>query len=164
MRAKWLVLLSAFLAANVSDMTLTQAAEVIVTRNGQNTSIAEAGRQVIAQGMLGLFASCSLNSRDYPEIFRSRNLETVWGKVLHKDHVYVRLDEAMNLELPGSRTVPVGEMILGLAEARYPGPELSRHDGSMIAYEKCSGYELIRFVCTPGIKEVVPERYHELCR
>jgi hypothetical protein len=164
MRAKWFVLLSAILAASVSDITLALAMDVIVTRNGQNASIAEAGRQTIAQGMLRLFVTCSLNSRDHPEIFRSRNLETVWGKVLDKDHMYVRLDEVMNLELPGSRTVPVQEMILGLAEARYPGPEVSRHEGSIVAYEKCSGFELIRFVCTPGIKEIVPERYHELCR
>ncbi len=111
-----------------------------------------------------LFATCSLNSRDQPAIFHSWNLETAWGKVQNEDHIHLSLDQVVNLELPGSRVVRVGELILGLGEPRFPGPELSRHEGSIVAYVKCSGYELMKFVCAPGIREVVPEAYHELCR
>ena len=163
-RAKWLVLLSAVVSANVSGPTLAQGAEVTVTRNGRSVSISELGRRTIIQEMPRLFATCSLNSRDHPAIFDSWNLETAWGKAQNEDHIYLRLDQAMDLELPGSRVVRVGELILGLDEPRFPGPELSRHERSIVAYVKCSGYELMKFVCTPGIKEVVPEAYHELCR
>jgi hypothetical protein len=163
-RAKWLVLLSIVPSAGVWDLTLAQAAEVTVARNRQSVSISQVARRNIIEEMPRLFATCSLNSRDHPAIFHSSNLETVWGKVQNEDHIHLRLNQVMDLELPGSRTVRVRELMLGLGEPRFPGPELSRDEQSTVAYVKCSGYELIKFVCAPGIKNVVPEAYHELCR
>jgi len=90
-----------------------------------------------------------------------KNRGHLW--VQNEDHIHLRLDRAVDLELPGSRTVRVGELMLGLREPRLPGPELSRDERSTVAYVKCSGYEVMKFVCTPGIKDVVPEAYHELC-
>ena len=164
MRANWLVVLSAVVIATVSPTIEAQTTEVTITRDGRSVSITEVARRSIAEGMPRVFATCSLNSRDQPEIFRSWNLETIWGKVQNEDHIHLRLDQVMDLALPGSRVARVGELIFGLGEPRFPGPELSRHEGSVVAYVKCSGYELIRFVCAPGVKGIVPEGYHELCR
>jgi len=162
--AKWLLLLSVVASANVSDPILAQPAEVTVARNGRNVLISEVARRSIIEEMPRLFATCSLNSRDHPAIFQFWNLETAWGKVHNEDHIHLRLDRAVDLELPGSRTMRVGELMLGLGEPSFPGPELSRDERSIVAYVKCSGYELMKFVCAPGIKDVVPEAYHELCR
>jgi len=46
----------------------------------------------------------------------------------------------------------------------FPDPELTRHGDELIAYGKCSGGDSIKFVCTPGVRDIMPGSYHALCR
>jgi hypothetical protein len=50
-----------------------------------------------------------------------------------------------------------------LHDPEFPGPDLSRHGAQVVAYVKCSGEGMIRFVCAPDVKAMMPASYHALC-
>ena len=70
----------------------------------------------------------------------------------------------VDLRTSNSAVFPVQEFLLGLGDARFPGPHLTRHGKDIVAHGKCSGNDDIGFVCAPGVREVMPSSYQGLCR
>ena len=137
---------------NVVAMVLTMgavhAAEPIgveLVHGGKRQELSDEARSQIAERLPKLFATCSINSQKYPKIFVSWSFPAVWQETAAKDHVRSE------------------ELLIGLQDPKFPGPYLSREGERVTAYTKCSGIDVIRFVCAPGVKAAMPAHYHKLC-
>jgi hypothetical protein len=134
------------------------AAEVELIRDGKRQEVAKAAQARIAQQLPKLFATCSINSRHHPEIVSvARGAEKM-------DRLVVRLDTPVNLGHPRLGAIAARELVLGLPNARYPGPFLSRNGESVVAHTKCDGGQTIRFVCAPELQALMPRSYSESCK
>jgi hypothetical protein len=138
--------------------------DVQLVRGGRNYQLPEQTRAQVADRLPKLFATCSLNSRDYPGLFASSSMATLWTDAEAGDYVKLRLAKPMDIRIGDRPVISIQEFLLGLEDPKFPGPELSRVGDTVIAYVKCSGKEMIEFVCVAEIKAVMPDGYHELCR
>jgi hypothetical protein len=155
----------AALAAAVLTMGTFQAAEPVaveLVRDGTPQDLSDRARSQIADGLPKLFATCSLNSRDHRQIFTSWALGTVWEETEAKDHLRLRFARPVDLRA-GRAVIRVQQLLLGLHDPEFPGPDLSRDGAQVVAYVKCSGEGMIRFVCAPDVKAMMPASYHALC-
>jgi len=143
------------------------AAELIdvqLVRGGKNHQLSDQTRTQIADRLPKLFATCSLNSRDHPNIFASWGLTTIWVDTEAKDHLKLRLPKPIDIRTGDLPAISVREFLLGIDDPKFPGPEISRAGEDVVAYVKCSGGDAIKFVCMPEVKAVMPSAYHDLCR
>ena len=144
------------MAAEPTDVTLV--------RDGKLVELPASLRADLSERVLRLFAACSANSRDHPRGFASLQLPAAWQEVSAKDHLKIQLSKPMALRTSDSAAFQVREFLLGLGDARFPGPHLTRLGEEVVAHGKCSGNDEIEFVCAPGIRDVMPSSYHGLCR
>jgi hypothetical protein len=140
--------LLALVAVIISPMSSLQAAEpsIEVVRDGKLETLSDQARSYIRDHLPKLFSNCSFNSRDDPPIFASWGLTTIWEETVAKDHLIVKLPTPIELRGVDSRAIPVEQLLLGLQDPEFPGPELSRSGEQVIAYVKCSGLDVIKFV------------------
>jgi len=134
-----------------------------LVQGGKRQQLSDEARSQIADRLPKLFATCSLNSRDHPKIFGSGSVAAMWEDTSAKDHVLGRLAAPIELKAGHSPAIPVEQLLIGLHDPKFPGPYLSRQGGQVTAYAKCSGIDIIRFVCAPGVKAAMPASYHKLC-
>jgi hypothetical protein len=137
-------------------------AEVELVRDGRQRQLSDAARAHIIGELPKLFATCSLDSRNHPATLRDPSVAE-WNALEAKDRLSIRFAAPINVGHPQHQALPARELILGLADARFPGPELSRNGESVVAHAKCSGGDLIRFVCAPEIRPLMPDSYQPLC-
>lgn len=163
MRSSYLGFLAAIILS-AGDLRAGELIEVELVRDGKRQYLSRETQPQIVDGLAKVFGTCSLNSRDHPQIFASWDLATVWDETQAKDHLTVRFSKPVELRAGDSAIITVQQFLLGLDDPRFPGPELTRHGQSVLAYVKCSGYDEIRFVCASDIKHVMPNSYRGLCR
>ena len=135
-----------------------------LVRDGNRQELSDQTRSQIADQLPKLFSTCSINSRDHPQTFASWSLTTIWEDAQVKDHLTVQFASPIELRAGHSSVISVQQFLLGLNDPRFPGPELSRHGEQVVAYVKCSGIDLIKFVCAPDVKGAMPGSYYGLCR
>jgi hypothetical protein len=157
----WVFFSAAALAT--SALHASESVDVQLVRGGRNLPLSEPARSLIAEQLPKLFATCSLNSRDQPNLFASSGLTTIWADTEAKDHLRLRLAKPVEIRTVNSPAIPVQEFLLGLGDPNLPGPEVSRAGGNVVAYVKCSGADVIRFVCMPELRAAMPATYHGLC-
>jgi hypothetical protein len=141
----------AALAAIVALGTVpaARAAEVELVRDGKRHELSAAARAHIAEQLPRLFSTCSLNSRDHPQVFAARDPAAQWRETAAGNHLIVRL--------------AARQLMLGLPDARYPEPQLSRDAERVVAHTKCSGGDTIKFVCADEIRALMPRSYRPQC-
>jgi hypothetical protein len=139
-------------------------AEIGLVRGGKAYELSEAARARIGEELPKLFATCSLNSRDHPQIFASSDAGTVWQDTHTKDRLTLRFAIPTNVGHPHQAGISALQLVLRLDDARFPGPQLSRNGNDVIIHSKCSGGDMIKFVCAPEIKPLMPGSYAQLCR
>jgi len=159
MKTQWLVLAAAVLA------NAAQAAgpEVELVRAGKPHALPAAAQARIAELLPKLFSTCSVNSRDHPKGFASSDFRAMWRETAATDHLSVRFATPIEVGHPHRPGISARQLFLGLPDANYPSPHLSRDGDSVLAHGKCSGGDTIRFVCTPELKPLMPVSYHPLC-
>jgi hypothetical protein len=150
-------------AMTVGAVHAAGPAEIALVRGGKTYELSDAARARIGEELPKLFATCSLNSREHPKIFAATDAGAMWQATLAKDHLRVRLAAPVNVGHAHQRALPARELLLGLNDPRFPWPELSRDGESVVAHSKCSGGDIIKFVCAPELKPLMPESYHRLC-
>ena len=158
------IVLSVAVVLTMGTLQAAEPSDIELVRSGKRQELSEQTRSAIADLLPKLLATCSLNSRDHPQIFASRGLATIWEDTEAKDHLRIQLPEPIEVRAGESRVISIQEFLVRLDDPRFPGPELSRHGERVVAHTKCSGYDVIGFVCAPGVKAVMPSSYHGLCR
>jgi len=139
------------------------AAEIELVRDGKAYELSAAPRAYIAEQLPRLFSTCSLNSRDHPQIFAARDPGARWRETAAGSHLIVRFATPLDVGHPHHGALAARQLMLGLPETHYPAPQLSRDGERVVAHTKCSGGDTIRFVCAGEIKPLMPGSYHRAC-
>lgn len=154
---------SAAVVLMTGTLQAAEPSEIKLVRDGKHQEVSEKTRSTIAERLPKYFATCSFNSRDHPRVFASWLPPTIWEDTEAKDHLTIHFSKPIEIRAGTSPVSSVQQILLGLDNPRFPGPELTRHGERVVAYLKCSGNDLIGFVCAPDLKAVMPSSYHWLC-
>ena len=158
------ITLSVVVVMTSGTLQAAELGKIELVRGGKHQEVSEQTRSAIAERLPKLFATCSLNSRDHPKIFAPWGLATIWKDTEAKDHLGIQLSEPIEVRAGNSPVISVQQFLVGLDNPQFPGPQLSRSGERVVAYTKCSGHDIIRFVCAPKVKTVMPSSYYGLCR
>lgn len=156
--------LLALALVGAAGVPLADEVEIELVRGGAHLDLPPETQATIAARLPQLFGTCSLNSRRHPREFTTIDVASAWRNTLAGDHLLVRLSDPIVIGANGSSAIRARELLQGLHDPRFPGPELSRDGDQTVGWTKCSGVETIRYVCTPGIRDVMPASYHGLCQ
>jgi hypothetical protein len=145
--------------------SLPRAAELVelsIIRAGTPRDLAGAAGEEIATRVRSYFETCSLNSRDDPDIFQAWDGPAKWQETMAADHLRLSYDAAVPVRPTGAAMAE--QFLIGLGHPDFPGPELTRHGNEIVGYAKCAGLAGIELVCTAGAREFIPETYTRLCQ
>ena len=160
-RTLWLLTCVGLVLAARTAYSAEPDTDVEFFRGGARQELSSQACSYVADQLPKLFATCSINSRDDPQIFGSWGLATIWEETRAKDHLVLQLASPIEIRA-GRHAVTVQHFLMGL-DSPFPGPELSRHGEQVVAYIKCSGISVMRFVCAPDLRPSMPDSYDELC-
>ena len=116
-------LLPAFLAtisfASQAGEPQAASVEISLVRNGKQQALTEEARTRIAEQLPKLFATCSINSRDQPQIFTSWRLPTIWEDTEAKDHLKISLGKPIDIRAGRYSTITARKCRV-MAKASWP--------------------------------------------
>jgi hypothetical protein len=129
--------------------------EVTLIRDGSSITLSEAEQSQIARRVETLMVGCAITSVTAPDLFAARALAKEWQDVRAGSHLYVRFPTPLRAERGG---VEISEVVVGLEDPSFIGPELSRHGDQVVGHVKCDGLRVLALMCMP------PVRFHLLAR
>jgi hypothetical protein len=142
------ILLAGVVSANVGI-------EVTLIRDGSSITLSEAEQSQIARRVETLMVGCAITSVTAPDLFAARALAKEWQDVRAGSHLYIRFPTPLRAERGG---VEISEVVVGLEDPSFIGPELSRHGDQVVGHVKCDGLRVLALMCMP------PVRFHLLAR
>jgi hypothetical protein len=118
-------------------------------RGGAEVSLSRQEQSKIADEVRLLMVGCGINSIDNPQIFGGSDVKADWDKVRKGSHLYVRWAEpAVSQHGAGS----MSEAVVGFDQPTFMGPELTRHQGLVVAHVKCSGHWALELMCGTALR------------
>jgi hypothetical protein len=84
-----------------------------------------------------------------PDLFATRALAKEWQDVRAGSHLYVRVE--------------ISEVVVGLEDPSFIGPELSRHGGQVVGHVKCNGLRALALMCRPPVRPHLLARQRANC-
>ncbi len=160
MRKEWMIALFVPLAS--CSRSLGAEADVSAFKGGERLILARSERALLAEGMRRLVQSCSLNSLDHPEIVSGPD-EARWKEIESRSHLYARFDEPFEVPSNSEPTRLVSEVLVGFENPYLIGPELTRHGGTIVAYEKCDGRLSLELMCAGPLNPYLSSEQKSNC-
>ncbi|MFI5375027.1 MAG: hypothetical protein ACHQ8D_10395 [Candidatus Rokuibacteriota bacterium] len=133
---------------------------VTLTRDGAAVVLSEAERSQIARRVEALIVGCAITSVTAPDLFAARALGKEWQDVRAGSHLYVRFPTPLRAE---RGRVQISEVVVGLEDPSFIGPELSRYDNQVVGHVKCSGRRALALMCAPPVRSHLLARQRANC-
>ena len=111
--------------------------------------MSELERFQIAQRVEALMVGCSMTSVTSPGLFNARSLPREWEDARAGSHLYVRFSKPL---LARRGSVQMSEVVIGLQDANFIGPELSRHADQVVGHVKCDGHRALALMCATAVR------------
>lgn len=147
------MLLSGAVAADVG-------ADVTLVRDGSAITLSELEQAQIARRVETLIVGCATTSVTAPDIFAARALAKEWQDVRAGSHLYVRFPAPLRAE---RGRVEISEVVVGLEDPSFIGPELSRHGDRVVGHVKCDGLRALALMCMPPVRPHLLTRQRANC-
>ena len=133
---------------------------VALIRDGSAITLSEAERAQIARRVETLMVGCAMTSVTAPDLFAARALARDWQDVRAGSHLYVRFPAPLRAERGG---VEISEVVVGLEDPSFIGPELSRRDDQVVGHVKCDGLRALALMCAPPVRPHLLVRQRASC-
>ena len=124
-------------------------ARVTLIKDGAAVALTEPERGQIAERVRVMMVGCAISSVSQPRIFEGRSLTKEWSEIQAGPHLEVRYPKP--LENPRGQ-VRISEVVIGLKDPNFIGPELSRHDGRVVGHVKCDGHRALAVMCATALR------------
>jgi len=124
-------------------------ARVTLVAHGVSVALSESEEAQIARRVEVLIVGCAITSVTSPGIFAGRSLAKEWQDALAGSHLFVRFLKPVRAERGG---VQISEVVVGLQDASFIGPELSRHQDGVVGHVKCDGHRSLALMCELPIR------------
>jgi len=155
------------LALVVVTAAPVSAADVTLVGPDGRVGLSEPAQAEIARIVKRETESCSISSVAYPDVFRGRDGATAWRETESGPHLYVRYETlvVMRLGLRGGPPALATEVLIGIANPKFPDQPLTRHEDVVTMHGKCSGGTGIELMCQPALRPYFDqERLDNNCR
>ena len=133
---------------------------VTLIRDGAAVVLSEAERSQIARRVEALIVGCAITSVTAPDLFAARALEQEWQDVRARSHLHVWFPTPLRAERGG---VQISEVVVGLEDPSFIGPELSRHGDQVVGHVKCSGHRALALMCASPVRPHLLARQRASC-
>ena len=133
---------------------------VTLIRDGAAVVLSEAERSQIARRVEALIVGCAITSVTAPDLFAARALEQEWQDVRARSHLHVWFPTPLRAERGG---VQISEVVVGLEDPSFIGPELSRHGDQVVGHVKCSGHRALALMCASPVRPHLLARQRGSC-
>ena len=156
---------AALAAAALLAAAPVSAADVTLVGAGGPAALSETTRVEVAEIVRRLAAGCSINSFTSPDIFRGRVGAAEWRALESRPHLYARYPApfAVRVGAGGGRPLLASEVLIGVDDAEFIGPDLTRHDGVVAMHVKCDGKTSLELMCLPALASHLPTSYARNC-
>jgi hypothetical protein len=134
--------------------------DVALIRDGSAITLSEAQQSQIARRVETLIVGCAITSVTAPDLFAARALAKEWQDVRAGSHLYVRFPTPLRAERSG---VEISEVVVGLEDPSFIGPELSRHGDQVVGHVKCDGLRALALMCRPPVRPHLLARQRANC-
>jgi hypothetical protein len=134
--------------------------DVTLIRDGSAITLSEAEQSQIARRVETLIVGCAITSVRDPDLFATRALAKEWQDVRAGSHLYVRFPTRVRAERGG---VEISEVVVGLEDTSFIGPELSRHGDQVVGHVKCDGLRALALMCRPPVRPHLLARQRANC-
>jgi hypothetical protein len=141
-----LALLAVLLAAAEPADT---GALVTLVEDGASVPLSPTERSQIAGRVEALMIGCAITSATDAGLFAGRSLAREWEDARAGSHVYVHFPKPLWAKRGGVR---ISEVVVGLQDPSFIGPELSRHGDEVTGHLKCNGHRALALMCAPSIR------------
>jgi len=135
-------------------------ADVTLIRDGSAITLSEPEQSQVARRVETLIVGCAITSVTAPDIFAARALAKEWQDVRAGSHLYVRFPTPLRAERSG---VEISEVLVGLEDPSFIGPELSRHGDQVVGHVKCDGLRALALMCRPPVRPHLLARQRANC-
>ncbi|HKX02018.1 MAG TPA: hypothetical protein VJX71_05940 [Methylomirabilota bacterium] len=119
-------------------------ADVTLVAPGGPVALTEPERARIAKRVEVLMVGCAISSVTEPDLFASRSLPGEWQAARAGSHLYVRFPKPL---VATRGRVDISEVVIGLQDPHFIGPELSRHGDAVVGHIKCNGHRALALMC-----------------
>jgi hypothetical protein len=141
------------LAVALSVAQVAEAADggvqVTLVAPGGPVTLTEPEQARIAKRVEVLMVGCAISSVTEPDLFAKRSLPAEWQAARAGSHLYVRFPKP----LVGTRgRVDISEVVIGLQEPSFIGPDLSRHGEAVVGHIKCNGHRALALMCGTALR------------
>jgi len=103
----------------------------------------------IAKRVEMLMVGCAITSMTAPDLFTSRSLPGEWQAARAGSHLYVRFPKPL---VATRGRLEISEVVIGLQDPRFIGPELSRHGEAVAGHVKCNGHRALALMCGTALR------------
>jgi len=152
------------LACRAVLLAVAEAADtgtvVTMIKDGSAVALSEVERSQIARRVEALIVGCAITSVTAPDLFATRALAEEWQEVRAGSHLHVRFPTPLRAERGG---VQISEVVVGLEDPSFIGPELSRHGRPVTGHVKCSGLRALALMCAPPVRPHLLPRQRTSC-
>ncbi|HEY4911869.1 MAG TPA: hypothetical protein VIJ73_20325, partial [Methylomirabilota bacterium] len=90
-----------------------------------------------------------ISSVTEPDLFAKRSLPGEWQAARAGSHLYVRFPKPI---VATRGRVDISEVVIGLQEPSFLGPELSRHGAAVVGHIKCNGHRALALMCGTALR------------
>ena len=111
-------------------------------------------------------SSCGPNSLQHPQNFGplAQETESRWHRMLGSSRLHVVYAQPFESVAWSGERLPVSEVLIGLADDEFLGPELTRSAGRAVSeHTKCGTVQALEFSCMPELFPYLPARYTRVC-
>ena len=136
---------------------------VALLKDGQEVELNREEQALLAGRVRHLMSDCWLNSSRHPDRFAERELSKEWQGIAGGSHLRVQFNEAFESESWNAPPLPVSEVLVGLEDDYFIGPELTRHEGNITAYIKCDGARALDVMCSPPLRPYLTTHQEKNC-
>jgi hypothetical protein len=135
--------------------------QVTLVAPGGPVTLTESEQTQIAKRVEVLMVGCAINSVTAPNLFAARPLPAEWQAARAGSHLYVRFPKP----LVATRTrVEISEVVIGLQDPTFIGPELTRHGEAVIGHVKCDGHRALALMCATALRPNLLPRQATSCK
>jgi hypothetical protein len=124
-------------------------ADVTLVAPGGPVALAESEQARIAKRVEVLMVGCAISSVTEPDLFTSRSLPGEWQTAHRGAHLYVRFPKPL---VATRGRVDISEVVIGLQDPSFIGPELSRHGDAVVGHVKCNGHRALSLMCGTALR------------
>jgi hypothetical protein len=152
-------------AAAVAQDAPPKTASVSFHSAGSEVSLAAGSAERLSLSTQTAISRCALNSAEGPEMFRDKEANALWDETFNNpSRLFLRFAAAFDNRSWSSKKIPISEVLISFDNDYFVGPVLSRHDGTVVAFFKCFGDDMLEIMCTPELAPYLRDGQKRNCR